>query len=98
MFPPVKFRLNEFKSLGKWLDKQLPPWAAWLVKAFLYGLEDAWIDAKVKSTVEKAIADYSASQGPIVPPPVITTKESEVQGLDEIRITAPWISNNSKKD
>ena len=98
MFPSVKFRLNEFKALGRWVEKNLPPWAAWLVNAFLYGLEDRWIDAKITSTLDKAERAYRASQGPLIAPPVFTSKESEVDGLDEIQLTAPWILNNSNKN
>ena len=98
MYPPVKFRLNEFKQIGGWFDKNLPPLFAWLAKAFLYGLEDRWIDAKVKSSVNAAIARYSALQGPSVPDPVYTATHSEVEGLDDISLTAPWMHNNSSKD
>ena len=98
MFPPVKFRLNEFQAIGRWVEDNLPPLFAWTVNAFLYGLESRWIDAKTKATVEAAIARYSALQGPIVPDPVYTVTHSEVEGLDDIRLTAPWMPNNSKRD
>ena len=65
MFPSIKFRLNEFKGLGRWVEKNLPPWAAWIVNAFLYGLEDRWIAAKASSSRrEAALADYRASEAP----------------------------------
>ena len=91
MFPKVKFRLNEFQSIGRWVDKQLPPWAAWLVNAFLYGLEDRWIAAKASAAVEAAIADYRASEEPPVSfldSTRVIEKPSTVEGLDEITPTA----------
>ena len=101
MFPPVKFRLNEFKQIGGWLDDNLPPLFAWLAKAFLWGLEDKWIDAKIKGAMERALASEAlldAFPESSVDSPVITETRSEVEGLDDISITAPWMLNNSSKD
>ena len=52
----IDFRLNEFRDLAKWLDKNLPMPLAFFLKGWLYGLEDAWIAAKASSAVEKGIA------------------------------------------
>ena len=91
MFPSIKFRLNEFQGLGRWVEKNLPPWAAWIVNAFLYGLEDRWIAAKASAAVEAALADYRASEAPptsFLDSTRVIEKPSAVEGLDEITVTA----------
>ena len=101
MYPPVPFRLNQFKQIGGWFDKNLPPLFAWLCKAFLRGLEDKYIEAKAKAAVEAALASeelLEAFPESSVDKPTTQVIESDVQGLDEIRITAPWIYNNSKQN
>ena len=64
MFPSVKFHLNEFKAVGRWVEKNLPPFLAWLVNGQLKALEGLWIDAKVSSAVEQGLAAYRASEAP----------------------------------
>ena len=64
----IEFRLNEFRDVAKWLDKHLPMPLAFILKGWLYGLEDVWIDAKVSSAVEKAIAPHKPSEPPLLPP------------------------------
>ena len=90
ILPPIKFSLGEFKALGRWLDKSLPPLFAWIVKAFAKGLERRYIHAKVQSSVEVAIARYRASEEPLRADPVVTETPSEVEGLPNISIKAPW--------
>jgi len=82
----MKFRLNEFKKIAAWLDKHLPHPIAYLLKGYLWGLEEHWIDAKVSSSVEKAISDYRASEAPLVTPPEYYEEESEVEGLPILEI------------
>ena len=82
----IEFRLNEFRDLAKWLDKNLPMPLAFFLKGWLFALEDAWIDAKVSSTVEKAIAPYRGTQASLVEPERYT-EPSDVEGLDIIGYT-----------
>ena len=85
----IQFRLPEFKAIGKWLDKNLPLPLAFFCKGWLYGLETRFIDAKVEAALNKAEADYRASQGPSVEltGPTYHSERSEVEGLDIISYT-----------
>ena len=89
----IKFRLNEFRDIARWLDKKLPGPLAFILKGWLYGLESSYIDAKAKAAVEKGIAPHAPSD-PVVAPPSVHSEPSEVDGLDTIQIKAPWISKN----
>jgi len=79
----IDFRLNEFRDLAKWLDKKLPKPLAFFLKGWLFALEEAWINAKVHSTVEKAIAPHRGSEASLVEP-THYSEPSEVEGLDII--------------
>ena len=83
---PVKFRLNEFKQVAKWLDKKLPMPLAFFLKGWLWALEDRYIDAKVQSSVEAAIAPHRPSE-PSLTAPTFTSEPSEVDGLDTISLS-----------
>ena len=54
----IKFRLNEFRDIAKWLDKKLSKPLAFFLKGWLYGLETIWIDAKASAAIEKGIAPH----------------------------------------
>jgi hypothetical protein len=82
----IKFRLNEFRDIAKWLDKKLPAPLSFFLKGWLYGLETAWIDAKTVSAVDKAIAPLKPSE-PTLTAPTHYTEPSEVEGLDIIGYT-----------
>ena len=94
----VEFRLNEFKQLAAQVDKLLPGWLAFLVKGWLYGLEERYIAAKASSAVSKAVREYNETvrtpEGLL--PPERHTEPSEVEGLDTISITSPWKSQDPK--
>ena len=90
---PVKFRLNEFKAVAKWLDQHLPLPIAFFLKGWLWSLEDRYIDAKVVAAVEKGIAPVKPPD-PVVEPPSYRSEPSEVEGLDTIELKAPWTSKN----
>ncbi len=82
---PVKFRLNEFKAVAEWLDKKLPLPLAFFLKGWLWGLEDLYIDSKVSSALEEAIAPHRPPE-PSLTAPTFTSEPSEVGGLDTIRL------------
>lgn len=88
--PEINFRLQEFKAIGKWLDRNLPLPFAFILKGLLMALEERYIDAKVQSSVDAAIATYSASEQPLVQPPEFYEEESGVEGLPTIGIRAPY--------
>ena len=81
----IKFRLNEFKAVAKWLDKHLPMPLAFFLKGWLWGLEERYIDAKVSSALDKAIAPHKPSE-PTLTAPTFTSTPSEVEGLDIIEL------------
>lgn len=78
-----KFRLNEFRDIAKWLDKKLPAPLAYFLKGWLWGLEEAWINAKVSAAVETAIAPHRPIEEPLIEP-THYCQPSEVDGLDII--------------
>ena len=82
----IKFRLNEFRDIAKWLDKKLPAALSFFLKGWLYGLETAYIDAKTSAAIEKGIAPHIPND-PIVEPPSHHSEPSEVEGLDVIGYT-----------
>ncbi len=86
---PVKFRLNEFKAVAKWLDQRLPLPIAFFLKGWLWSLEDRYIDSKVVAAVEKGIAPFLPPD-PIVEPPTFHSEPSEVEGLDTIQISSNY--------
>jgi len=88
--PEINFRLQEFKAIGKWLDRNLPLPFAFFLKGLLMALEERYIDAKVQSSVDAAIATYSASEQPLAQSPEFYEEESGVEGLPTIGIRAPY--------
>ena len=86
----IKFRLNEFRDIAKWLDKKLPAALSFFLKGWLYGLETAYIDAKTSAAIEKGIAPVKPLD-PVVEPPRRLSEPSAVEGLDEIGFTYEFV-------
>jgi hypothetical protein len=84
-----KFRLNEFRDVARWLDKHLPAPVAYILKGWLWGLEDRYIDAKVSSALDKAIAPHRPPE-PTLTAPTFTSEPSEVEGLDIIQLSSNY--------
>lgn len=84
-----KFRLNEFRDVARWLDKHLPAPVAFILKGWLYGLEDRYIAAKASSAVDKGIAPYIPPE-PVVAPPEYHSEPSKVEGLDIIQLSSNY--------
>ncbi len=82
----IKFRLNKFRAIARWLDKKLSKPLAFFLKGWLYGLETLWIDYKVSSAVDEGIAPIKPSD-PVIEPPRYHSEPSEVDGLDIIKYT-----------
>ena len=93
----IEFRLNEFRSVAKWLDKNLPMPLAFFLKGWLFGLEDAWIAAKARSAVEKGIAPNRPSE-PVIEAPRYHSEASEVEGLDIISYTYEFTRTRSEDE
>ena len=83
------FRLNQFKAIARWLDKKLPGPLAYFLKGWLWGLEERYIDAKVSSALDKAIAPLSPPE-PTLTAPTFTSEPSEVEGLDIIQLSSNY--------
>ena len=79
----IKFRLNEFRDIAKWLGGKLPAPISFFLKGWLYGLETRYIDAKTQAAIEKAIAPHRPPEPSLVEPEHYT-EPSEVEGLDII--------------
>ena len=82
----IKFRLNEFRDIAKWLDKHLPMPLAFFLKGWLWRLEERYLDAKVDAALEKAIAPHKPPEPSLIAP-TFTSTPSEVEGLDIIELT-----------
>ena len=91
---PIEFRLNEFKAVARWLGSKLPAWLAFVLKGYLWALEDRWIDAKVQSSVEAAIAPHKPPEPQVAKPEFIET-ESDVQGLPILQYKSKWLHSQS---
>ena len=91
----IKFRLNEFRAIAKWLDKKLSKPLAFFIKGWLYGLETAWIAAKASAAVEKGIAPHKPKD-PVIEPPTYHSEPSEVEGLDIIQSTYEFTRTRDK--
>jgi hypothetical protein len=91
----IKFRLNEFRDIAKWLDKKLPAPLSFFLKGWLYGLETAWIDAKTSAAIEKGIAPHIPND-PLIEPPSHHSESSEVEGLDVIGYTYEFTRTRDK--
>ena len=85
----IKFRLNEFRDVARWLVVHLPAPLAFFLKGWLWSLEDRYIDAKVSSAVEKGIAPF-VPPDPVVEPPRYLSEPSEVEGLDIIQLSSNY--------
>ncbi|OUV34732.1 MAG: hypothetical protein CBC48_05410 [bacterium TMED88] len=86
---PITFKLNEFKQVAKWIDKTFPFPIAFILKGWLWKLEDYYIVYKIKNEVDEAIAPHIPDD-PVVEPPTYHTEASEVEGLDTISISGTW--------
>ena len=82
----IKFRLNGFNAIAKWLDKKLPGPLSFFFKGWLYELESRYIAAKATAAVEKGIAPFIPND-PVIEPPTYHSEPSEVEGLDIIELT-----------
>lgn len=93
----IKLRLEDFRELYKATAKWPLP-LRHLALGFLYWLETKFIDAKTKAAVDRALSEYERLV-PLTstPVPVITEKPSEVEGLPEMRITAPWYERTTTR-
>ena len=92
-------RLNEFRTLYRFLRRGWPDWAAFLLLGFLVWVEGKVIKVRVEATVDEAIIEYETLHSPktvVVPPPVYSETGSDF--FDEMRLTAPWVDRKHPSD
>jgi hypothetical protein len=82
-------RLKEFKDFAKWFKKNLPLPLAYFCIAYLWRLEEFYIEHKIVTAVDKAIEPYLPSQD-FTTPHRFSSRPSEVKGLDIIEIQADY--------
>jgi len=82
-------RLEEFKDFAKWFKKNLPLPLAYFCIAYLWRLEEFYIEHKIVTAVDKAIEPYLPSQD-FTTPHRFSSRPSEVKGLDIIEIQADY--------
>ena len=83
----VVFKTSTFKKLGKILNKIFPAPIAWILKAYLFGFEEKYLETKTKLNVDDAIANYhKALDEKEKPKTIVTKKPSEVDGLFDFEI------------
>ena len=81
-------KTTKFKEIYN-LSSGWPVWLRHLLLGLLVAVEERWIDAKVKDTVDKAIERVEPSLPPSgVPDPIYS--ECGDGFFDEMRLTAPW--------
>ena len=91
----IKFRLNEFRDIARWLDKKLPGPLSFFLKGWLYGLETRYIDAKTSAAIEEGIAPHIPND-PLIEPPSYHSEPSDVDGLDVIGYTYEFTRTRDK--
>jgi hypothetical protein len=92
-------RLNEFKTLYRFLRRGWPDWAAFLLLGFLVWVEGKTIRTRVTNEVSEAIEEYETLHSPrtvVVPPPVYSESGSDF--FDEMKLTAPWVDRKHPSD
>jgi hypothetical protein len=82
-------RLREFKDFAKWLKTNLPYPLAYFCIAYLWKLEEFYIEHKIVTAVDKAIEPHLPSQD-FTTPHRFSSRPSEVKGLDIIELQANY--------
>jgi len=77
-------KLNISKDLYKSINTKIP-WLDHLLLGLLKGIEEWYIDQKVVSAVDAAIAEYEAQEVVSESAPIYSETED-----GEMRLTAPW--------
>lgn len=98
-----KEKETDIQRIKRWIAKQTPPLNT--ILEYLFSFVEKWYwDAKVEMTMNdvdrqaKEIVEQWNEEEKETQAPIITTKPSEVEGLDEIRATAPWYRDSGESD
>ena len=91
-----KEKETDIQRIKRWIARQTPPWNT--ILEYLFSFFEKWYwDTKVQLTMDdvdrqaKEIVEQWNEEEKETQAPIITSKPSEVEGLDEIRIRAPWV-------
>lgn len=98
-----KEKETDIQRIKRWIAKQAPPWNT--ILEYLFSFIEKWYwDTKVQVTMDdvdrqaKEIVEQWNEEEKETQAPIITSKPSEVEGLDEIRIRAPWVRDSGESD
>jgi gas vesicle protein len=98
-----KEKETDIQRIKRWIAKQAPPWNT--ILEYLFSFIEKWYwDTKVQVTMDdvdrqaKEIVEQWNEEEKETKAPIITSKPSEVEGLDEIRIRAPWVRDSGESD
>lgn len=98
-----KDKETDIQRIKRWIAKQAPPWNT--ILEYLFSFIEKWYwDTKVQVTMDdvdrqaKEIVEQWNEEEKETQAPIITSKPSEVEGLDEIRIRAPWVRDSGESD
>lgn len=98
-----KEKETDIQRIKRWIAKQAPPWNT--ILEYLFSFIEKWYwDTKVQVTMDdvdrqaKEIVEQWNEEEKETKAPIITSKPSEVEGLDEIRIRAPWVGDSGESD
>lgn len=98
-----KDKETDIQRIKRWIAKQAPPWNT--ILEYLFSFVEKWYwDTKVQVTMDdvdrqaKEIVEQWNEEEKETQAPIITSKPSEVEGLDEIRIRAPWVRDSGESD
>ena len=81
--------IKSLAKLANWLEAHLPFPLAYFCIAYLWRLEEFYIEHKIVTAVDKAIEPYLPSQD-FTTPHRFSSRPSEVKGLDIIEIQANY--------
>jgi hypothetical protein len=98
-----KEKETDIQRIKRWIARQTPPWNT--ILEYLFSFFEKWYwDTKVQLTMDdvdrqaKEIVEQWNEEEKETQAPIITSKPSEVEGLDEIRIRAPWVEESGESD
>ena len=97
MKQPLTQRFRDLYALGR----QWPSWVRFLWLGLLVWLEEKYLNALIEQGVTEAIAEWQKQEEEFHPTVKwrdveVEIQPSEVPGLPEMRIRAPWVDNAEK--
>ena len=89
------FTFNSWQAFSDRLYKAFPQWLAFILSAYLWGLEQRVIAYKARKAVDDAITPIAPPE-PVIEPPSYHSEPSEVEGLDTIQYTYEFTRTRSQ--